>query len=66
MIVKEFYKKRKDGVDLYRTSSDKGVMIRKCGTDEEFVAAIDVDGSPFVYEETEHPIAQEEDNENED
>ena len=66
MIIKEFYKKRKDGVDLYRTSSDKGVMIKKIGTDEEYVAAIDVDGSPFVYEETEHPVVQKEKNENAD
>lgn len=58
MIVKEFYKTRADGVDLYRTSSDKDVMIRKCGTNEEYAEAIDVDGSPFVYEETDHPIVK--------
>lgn len=56
MIVKKFYRTRNDGVDLYRTSSDRGMMIRKCGTNEEYAAAIDVDGSPFVYEETDHPI----------
>lgn len=56
MIVKEHYKTRKDGVDLYRTSSDRGMMIRKCGTDEEYASAIDVEGSPFVYEETDHLI----------
>ena len=65
MIVKEFCKTRKDGVDLYRTRSDKSVMIRKCGTNEEFVEAIDIDGSTFVYEETDRPIPKKELNNNE-
>lgn len=29
MIVTEFYKTRKDGVNLYRTFSDNGQIIKK-------------------------------------
>lgn len=33
MIIKEFYKTRKDGVNLYRTYSDNGFKIQKVGTE---------------------------------
>lgn len=56
MIVKEFYKIREDGVALNRTYSDKGLMIRKVGTDEVYDEAIDIEGVPFEYEETEEKI----------
>lgn len=52
MIVKEFYKTRKDGVNLFRTFSDEGVKIQKIGTDEIYDEAIDVGNAPFVYMET--------------
>lgn len=52
MIIREFYKTREDGVNLYRTYSDKGVQIRKVGTNEIYDEAIDVENAPFVYEET--------------
>lgn len=52
MIIKGFYQKRQDGVNLYRTYSDKGVQIRKIGTNEIYDEAIDVENAPFVYEET--------------
>lgn len=52
MIVKEFYRTRQDGVNLYRTYSDKGVQIRKVSTDEIYDEAIDVENAPFEYEET--------------
>lgn len=58
MIVKEFYSKRKDGVKLFRTRSTEGVKIRKVGTDEIYDEAIDVEGAPFSYEETDEPIAE--------
>lgn len=51
MIVKEFYMTRKDGVNLYRTYSDKGLKIRKVGTDEIYDEAIDVENAPYTYEE---------------
>lgn len=55
-IKKEFYKTRSDGVNLYRTYSDDGKVIQKVGTDELYDEAIDVQGSPFVYTETQNNI----------
>ena len=60
MIVKEFYTTRKDGVNLYKTYSDKNVYIKKQGTDEEYDIAIDVETAPYVYEETDRKIESEE------
>ena len=56
MIIKEFYTIRKDGVNLYKTYSDKNVYIKKQGTDEEYDIAIDVESAPYTYEETEEII----------
>lgn len=56
MIVKEFYRKRKDGVNLYRTYSDENLMIKKVGTDEVYEEAIDVEDAPYTYIETDIPI----------
>lgn len=53
MIRKDFYRTRKDGVNLYRTYSDLGLKIRKIGTDEVYDEAIDVENAPYEYEETE-------------
>lgn len=59
MTVQEFYKTRADGVKLYRTYSDRGLMIQKVGTDEVYSAAIDIEGAPFAYKETETLIEEE-------
>ena len=56
MIVKEFFRTREDGVNLYRTYSDADMKIRKVGTDEVYDEAIDVEGAPYTYEETDIPI----------
>ena len=56
MIIKEFYTIRKDGVNLYKTYSDKNVYIQKVGTDEKYDMAIDVENAPYAYEETEEII----------
>ena len=56
MIVIEFFKKREDGINLYRTYSDENYMIRKIGTDEIYSEAIDIEGANFEYEETEEKI----------
>lgn len=56
MIIREFYMTRTDGVNLYKTYSDKGVYIIKQGTDEKYDEAIDVENSPYTYEETEEII----------
>ena len=51
-IKREFYRTREDGVNLYRTYSDEGMMIQKVGTDEVYDEAIDVEGASFKYVET--------------
>lgn len=56
MIIKGFYQKRQDGVNLYRTYSDQNLMIQKVGTDEVYSEAIDVENSGFTYVETDKPV----------
>ena len=56
MIIREFYMTRKDGVNLYKTYSDKGVYIIKQGTGEKYDIAIDVENANYTYEETEEII----------
>ena len=60
MIIKEFYLKRNDGVNLYRTYSDENYYIKKTGTDEVYSEAIDVETATFEYEETTEVIQFEE------
>ena len=52
MIQREFYTQRKDGVKLYRTYSDAGMMIRQTETGVEYAEAIDVEGASYTYTET--------------
>ena len=52
MIIKEFYKKRSDGVNLYRTYSDSKLMIRQVETGNTYAEAIDVENAVYTYEET--------------
>ena len=59
MVLKEFYKTRDDGVKLYRTYSDKSLMIQKVGTEEVYDEAIDVDFIFYEYIETTIPIEKE-------
>lgn len=56
MIIKEYYRTRKDGVNLHRTYSDASLKIQKVGTDEVYDEAIDVEGAPYTYIETAEPI----------
>ena len=49
--------------DLVKTYSDKGVMIRKIGTEEIYSEAIDPKRFNREYEETDIPIDDEKDNE---
>ena len=58
MIIRELYKTRNDGVNLYKTYSDKNYMIRKMGTDEVYDIAIDVENAPYEYEETDEKIGE--------
>lgn len=64
MIVKEFYKQRSDGVNLYITKSTDDFLILKVGTDEIYDAAIDIEDAPYVYEETEIKKKEEGEEEN--
>lgn len=52
MIIKEFYKKRSDGINLYRTYSDSKLMIRQVETGNVYAEAIDVENAVYTYEET--------------
>lgn len=63
MIVREFYKTREDGVNLYRTYSDTGYFIKQNPTGVVYSEAIDVEGAPYTYEETDELIPIEEDKE---
>lgn len=56
MIQREFYTQRKDGVKLYRTYSDAGMMIRQNETGAEYAEAIDVENASYTYEETDMSI----------
>ena len=60
MIQREFYTQRDDGVKLYRTYSDAGMMIRQSETGREYAEAIDVEGASYTYTETETRIPAEE------
>ena len=56
MIIREFYMTRQDGVNLYKTYSDKGVYIKKQGTDQKEDIALDVENTNYTYEETNEKI----------
>lgn len=60
MIKKEYYKTRKDGVNLYITYSDEGFKIKQLPTGIIYDEAIDVEDAPFTYIETEEKIEIEE------
>lgn len=51
-IVKEFYKTREDGINLYRTYSDENKLIKKVGTEEIYEEAVDVENATYEYKET--------------
>ena len=61
MIIKEFYKTRHDGIDLYLCKSDEGYYIRQMPTNILYNCAIDVENAPYTYEETDQPIKPETD-----
>ena len=60
MIIKEYHSTREDGVKLFRSFSDQGFLIRKLGTQQTYIEAIDVVGAPFYYVETDQKIEEEE------
>lgn len=58
MIVKEFYKTRKDGVNLYRTYSDEQYKILQVETGAIYDEAIDVETANYTYVETEEKVGE--------
>ena len=56
MIVKEFYKTRTDGVNLYKTYSNENYKILQVETGIIYDEAIDVEGANYTYKETEEKI----------
>lgn len=56
MIIKEFYKKRSDGINLYRTYSDSNLMIKQIETGNVYAEAIDIENAAYTYEETDMSI----------
>ena len=55
MIVREFYRTRNDGVNLYRTYSDAGfTLIRNDGV--EYDETIDVEDAPYTYTESTNKV----------
>lgn len=59
MLIREFYRKREDGKNLYKTYSDENFYIRQIETDRIYEVAIDVEDAPYTYEETEEKIPEE-------
>lgn len=59
MIVREFFEKRFDGVNLYKTYSDAGYYIKQNPTGAIYSEAIDVEDAPYTYEETEEIVKTE-------
>lgn len=59
MIRTEYYTTRKDGVVLNRTFSDAGFYIVQKQTGIKYSEAVDVEGAPYTYTETDEPIPAE-------
>lgn len=62
MVVREFYKTRKDGVNLYETYSTENLYIQKVGTEEIYDRVVDVEDAPYEYLETNEKIVEDEEN----
>lgn len=56
MIITEYFKTRSDGVKLFRTYSDENRLMLQNETGIKYAEAIDVEGAPYTYTETEEFI----------
>ena len=65
MIQREFFMTREDGMDLYRTYSDEGFMILQVETGIMYGEAVDPADVERAYEETDIPIEEETEEEQE-
>lgn len=59
-LIREFYKTRKDGINLYKTYSDENFKIRQIETETIYDEAIDVENTSYTYEETDEKIDNQE------
>lgn len=59
-LIKEYFDTRADGVRLFRSYSDEGYTLIQNETGIEYSEAIDVEGAPYTYTETENKIEEEE------
>ena len=59
-VIKEYFDTRADGVRLFRSYSDEGFTLIQNETGIEYSEAIDVEGAPYTYSETENKIEEEE------
>ena len=55
-LTPEYFKTREDGVKLYITRSKNGYYIIQNETGIPYEEAVDVEGSPYTYDETDIPI----------
>ena len=60
MIKKEYLETRADGVKLYHTYSDTNHYIKQVETGNIYFDAIDIEGAPYTYEETDELIGEQE------
>ena len=58
MVVREFFRTRNDGVNLYRTYSDEGRVLVQNETGIEYAEAIDVEGAAYTYSETDKMVEE--------
>ena len=56
MLVREFYRTREDGVNLYKSYSDINHYIIQDQTGNEYIEAIDIEDAPYTYTESDKEI----------
>ena len=56
MLKTEFFRTREDGVKLYRTYSDENYTIIQHPTEVEYEEAVDIEGAPYTYTESDRKI----------
>ena len=56
MIIKEFFRTRPDGINLYKKYSDQNVYIKSKDTQKLHTFVITIEFSPTEYEETDIQI----------
>lgn len=59
MVIREFFRTRNDGVNLYRTYSDEGRVLVQNETGIEYTEAIDVEDAAYTYSETDKHVEEE-------